>query len=120
MNDFDIYADDLGTPTPEQMELLQRNFELEQDAAEIYRRVFDTEAGRFVLDDLKKRFVMGARFNPALPDAECHKWGLVNEGKVMAVNYIIATAAFGKGAAGLPKSMTAEEIMAEATKGNNE
>lgn len=95
--EFDLYSSELGQPTEEQLEALKRDFQLEEDKARVYQELFSTEKGRYVLDDLFKRFVIGTRFNPALNYDECVKWGFIREGQVMAVNYIFSTVKYAQG-----------------------
>ena len=93
---WDVFNDNDYGMDEEQYEEFKREQQLNEDAAVVFGRVLNTDDGRFVVDYLVNRFLIGSSFRPDYPLNECVKWGLIREGQMMAVNHILTMAKFSK------------------------
>lgn len=90
MINFNPFTD--AGPTPEQLETLQKRYDLQETEAGLYREVFNTPSGQAVLRHLFDRYVTAPRFNGAAGFFDCVKDALIAEGQASVVNMIIGAA----------------------------
>lgn len=87
MMDFDIFDTAPGIAEAQKAEL-KKQHELYKDKAGIYKTLFGTEQGQYVLNDLIELFIISPRFAVNMEYKECVKMGLIREGQALAVKYI--------------------------------